>query len=281
MSNPYIRLIFWGLLAVSCAVVGLHGFLIPLGFIDGGVVGISMLIAKSTNTGLSVWIAVVSAPFLLMGAKVNSIRFAVFSGLTVTVLALALAFTPVFYVTDQPILGAIFGGVLLGTGIGLAMRGGAVLDGTEILALFVSKKYGFSVGELILVINLIIFGAAAFLLSVEQALYSILTYLSASRAVDYILHGLEQYTGITIVSPHSKEIREAIVHQTNRGVTIYNAKGGFSEKPMDVLYCVVTRLEIYRIKRIIHQYDADAFIITNSLNEASGGLLRRTPASHI
>ena len=276
MLKTWIRTLAWGLPAVACATLGLRGFLIPNGFIDGGVMGVSMLLYETTHVSLALWIVLTNAPFLLLGLRVVNLRFSVLSAVVVAILSAVVGLVPTYAITQQPILAAVFGGVFLGAGIGLAIRGGSVLDGSEILALFISRKLGFSVGELILLINLFIFGVAAFILSVEQALYSILTYLSASRTIDYILHGLEQYTAITIISKRSDEIRQAITHQTQRGVTVYEARGGFSSQPIDVLYCVVTRLEIHRIKRIIEEHDPGAFLTTHSLTEAGGGLLRRT-----
>jgi len=279
MLKTWIRTLMWGLPAVACATLGLRGFLIPNGFIDGGVIGVSMLMYELTDISLAFWIVLINAPFLVLGYRTVNLRFALLSALIVTILSVTVGLVPTTVVTQQPILAAIFGGVFLGAGTGLAIRGASVLDGTEILALYVSRRVGFSVGELIMVINLVIFGAAAFILGLEPALYSILTYLGASRTIDYILHGLEQYTAVTIVSSRSEDIRKAITQQTNRGVTVYNARGGFSDKPIDVLYCVVTRLEISGIKRIIDEHDPGAFLTTHSLNEAGGGLLRRT--SHI
>lgn len=279
MLKTWIRTLTWGLPAVACATLGLRGFLIPNGFIDGGVMGISMLLYETTGISLAFWIVLTNAPFLILGYRVVNLRFALLSGLVVAILSVTAGLFPTMTITQQPVLAAVFGGVLLGAGIGLAIRGGSVLDGSEILALFISRRVGFSVGELIMLINLTIFAVAAFILGLEPALYSILTYLSASRTIDYILHGLEQYTAVTIVSSRSEDIRKAITQQTNRGVTVYNARGGFSDRPIDVLYCVVTRLEISGIKRIIEEHDPGAFLTTHSLNEAGGGLLRRT--SHL
>jgi uncharacterized membrane-anchored protein YitT (DUF2179 family) len=170
----------------------------------------------------------------------------------------------------------VFGGFFIGAGIGLAMRGGAVLDGTEIAALLVSKSsHILKVGDVILILNVFIFAAAAVLLGVESALYSMLTYFAASKTVDFLVYGIEEYHGIVIVSVRSQDIRRAILHDLNRGVTVYQGRGGLSETEQDILYCVVTRLEIAKVKAIIHELDEAAFVVIHHIADASGGMVKK------
>ncbi|HEX8548651.1 MAG TPA: YitT family protein, partial [Cytophagaceae bacterium] len=185
-------------------------------------------------------------------------------------------------ITNDKLLIAIFGGFFLGAGIGLAMRGGCVLDGTEIIAVYINKKSVFSIGDIILIINVVIFCIAAFVLSIEAALYSILTYLAASKTVDFIIQGIEEYTGVTIVSAKSREIREAIIHELGRGVTIYKGERGYGsnqydDKDIDIIFTVVTRLEVSRIKEVVKIIDRKAFIVMNVITETNGGIIKRRP----
>jgi len=178
--------------------------------------------------------------------------------------------------TPDKLLTAIFGGFFIGAGIGLAIRGGAVLDGTEVAALLISKSsHLLKVGDVILLLNVVIFSAAAFVLGIEPALYSMVTYFAASKTVDFLIHGLEEYTAITIMSEKNDEIRLAIVRDLQRGVTVYKGRGGLSDTEQDILFCVVTRLEIGRVKTVVRDLDKRAFIVVNPLADAEGGVLKR------
>lgn len=268
-------------LGVLSAGLGLHGFLMPSSFIDGGVTGISMLLAKLTPLSLSVLLPLINLPFILLGYRQIGRGFALRSGLAIGGLALALATVHFPVVTPDRLLTAVFGGFFLGAGIGLAIRGGAVLDGTEIAALLISKQSGiFRVGDVILGMNVVIFAVALFVLGVEQALYSILTYVSASRTLDFVLHGIEEFTAMTIVSPESEAIRERLMGELGRGVTIYKGRGGQSGEDRDILFCVITRLEIGKVRRIVRQTDDDAFIVTHPLSDAVGGVVKRSTGLH-
>jgi uncharacterized membrane-anchored protein YitT (DUF2179 family) len=178
------------------------------------------------------------------------------------------------------LLTAVFGGIFIGAGIGLAIRGGAVLDGTEVAALLISKSSNlFKVGDVILMLNLFIFLAAAFFLGVESALYSILTYFDASKTIDFLVYGIEEYHAVTIISEQSESIRQAIVEGLNRGVTVYQGRGGRTGVNQDILFCVVTRLEVGRVKGIVKECDATAFLVVHALADAEGGFVKR-PALH-
>jgi uncharacterized membrane-anchored protein YitT (DUF2179 family) len=176
---------------------------------------------------------------------------------------------------------AVFGGFFLGAGIGLSIRGGAVIDGTEVLAIYLSRKLGTTVGDIIIMINVVIFSTAAYLLSVEIALYSMITYLAASKTLDFIIEGIEEYTGVTIISPHSDRIREMIVHKLGRGLTVYNGKRGYGRNgensDVDIIYTVVTRLELSKLNAEIENIDANAFVIMSSIKDTKGGMIKKRP----
>jgi uncharacterized membrane-anchored protein YitT (DUF2179 family) len=273
-----IVLIFLGIVSAS---VGLKGFLLSSHFIDGGVTGISMLIADVTTVPISILIFVINVPFLVLGYSKLGNVFALKSACAIAGLALCLAFVHFPDVTPDKLLTAVFGGLFIGVGIGLAIRGGAVLDGTEIAALLVSKKMQLlKVSDVILILNVIIFAAAAFFLGIESALYSILTYLAASKMIDFILNGIEQYTGITVISTKSETIRMMITQNLGRGVTIYQGKSGYGKDgqindPRDIVFTVATRLEIPLIKQQILKIDPSAFIVQQSIDDTTGGLIKR------
>jgi uncharacterized membrane-anchored protein YitT (DUF2179 family) len=275
-----IRNLILIILGILSAGMGLKGFLLSSKFIDGGVTGISMLIAETIGWPLSVLIFVINMPFLFLGYRRLGASFAIKSALAITGLSLCLAFINFPDVTHDKLLTAVFGGFFIGVGIGLAIRGGAVLDGTEIAALLVSKKSQLlKVNDVILLLNVVIFSTAMFFLGVESALYSILTYLAASKMIDFILNGIEQYTGITVVSVKGEDIRKAITDM-GRGVTVYQGNSGYGKDghinaPRDIIYTVATRLEIPAIKQKILNIDPAAFIVQQSIDDTTGGLLKR------
>jgi uncharacterized membrane-anchored protein YitT (DUF2179 family) len=277
--SPFIRetrgvaLIAAGILAAG---LGLHGFLLPSNLIDGGVTGISMLLSKVSGWPLAVLIPLVNLPFIFVGYRHLGVSFAVRSALAIAGLALALAFVHFPVVTNDRVLDAVFGGFFLGAGIGLAMRGSAVLDGTEIAALLISRHSAMvKVGDVILTFNVALFIVAMAVLGVESALYSILTYMSAARTLDFIIHGIEEYVAVTIMSDHADFIRRRITGELGRGVTVYRARGGMSGDEREILYCVVTRLEIGRVKTIIREVDDRAFVIIHPLADVQGGTVRK------
>lgn len=256
--------------------MGLHGFLLSSNFIDGGVTGISMLASKVTGTSLSIWIAAVNLPFIALGYRQIGRAFALRSAAGIAGLSLALALIHFPDVTPDRVLTAVFGGFFLGAGIGLAVRGGAVLDGTEIAALLISKRsHLLKVGDVILLFNVALFLAAMSLLGVEEALYSILTYIAAARTLDFVIHGIEEYTAINIVSRASGEIAAQIMANLGRGVTVYKGRGGLSYEDQEILYCVVTRLEIGKVKAIVHSLDPNAFVTSHPLSGVDGGMVKR------
>jgi uncharacterized membrane-anchored protein YitT (DUF2179 family) len=266
------------ILGILSAGLGLKGFLLPSGFIDGGVTGVSLLLAMVTTPPLAFWLPVINAPFIIVGYRHLGVAFALRSALAIGALAIVLAVVQYPTVTDDRLLDAIFGGFFLGAGIGLAVRGGAVLDGTEIVALLISKRSTLvRVGDVILAFNVALFTIAMAVLGVEAALYSILTYLTAARTLDFVIHGIEEYTAMTIVSGRSAEIRDAITGVLGRGVTVYRGRGGLTNMEQDILYCVVTRLEIGKIKAIARRIDESAFIVSHALSDVEGGVVKKTP----
>ena len=264
------------ILGIFSAAFGLKGFLLSSGFIDGGVTGVSMLISAVLGFPLWTLILIIKIPFVVVGYSQLGRKFAIKSALAIAGLATCLALVKFPDVTPDKLLTAVFGGFFIGAGIGLAVRGGAVLDGTEIAALLVSKSsHLLKVGDVILILNIVIFGAAAFFLGIEAAMYSILTYFAASRTIDFLVHGLEEYTAIIIMSARSDEIRQAIIRDLHRAVTVYNGRGGLTDQQQDILYCVVTRLEIGRVSTLAKEIDGDAFVVVHPLADASGGVIKK------
>jgi uncharacterized membrane-anchored protein YitT (DUF2179 family) len=197
---------------------------------------------------------------------------------------LVAAFVNFPQVTDDKLLVAAFGGFFLGAGIGLTIRGGAVIDGTEVVALYLSKRLGTTVGDIITIINIIIFGIAAYFLSVDIALYAMITYLAASKTVDFVIEGIEEYTGVTIISSHNDEIKEMIINKLGRGVTLYKGIGGFGKHghtdDKNIIYTVVTRLEISRMNNEIHKIDPNAFVIMTAIKDVKGGMIKKRRLKH-
>lgn len=265
---------------ILSAGMGIKGFLLSSQFIDGGVTGISMLLAKTTSIPISVWLPLVNFPFIVLGYRTLGRAFAIRSALAIGGLSVALVVIPYPDVTPDLVLTAVFGGFFIGAGIGLAVRGGGVLDGTEIAALLISRRSFFAkAGDVILAFNVVLFLIAMALLGVEPALYSILTYLAAAKTLDFVLYGLEESTAITIVSGHSTGIRKEITESLGRGVTVFKGFGGKSGDEQEILYCVVTRLEVGKVREIAATLDPRAFVTIHSLASAQGGVLKR--AKHL
>lgn len=270
------------LLGVVSASFGLRGFLIPSGFIDGGVTGVSLMVNELAGISFSLLLVCFNLPFLILAYFSVGKRFAIKSVLGIILLAVAVAIIPYPTITDDKILVAAFGGLFLGLGIGLAIRGGAIIDGTEVLAIYISRKTSLTVGNVIMIFNVAIFTAASYFLSTEIALYAILTYFAASKTVDFVIDGIEEFMGITIISDKNEEIRLAIIEKMGRGCTIYKGENGFSKKGetrklVDVVYTVITRLEMSKLKTEVDKIDKQAFIIMTSVKDAKGGMIKKKP----
>lgn len=279
IKNKNTRFLKEGALII-CGVVsacfGLKSFLLPSHFIDGGVTGISLLVRALTGWNLSYLIIVINIPFILMGYKQIGKAFAIKTSIAIALLSIALIVLPFNPITHDKLLIAFFGGFFLGGGIGLAMRGGCVIDGTEVLALYISRNSMLTVGNIILILNIIIFAFAAYFLNIETALYAILTYLSASNTVDFIVNGLEAYTGVTIISEKNDDIKHFIINNMKRGVTVYKGEGGYLEKKdIDIIYTVVTKLEMSKLQAEIRQIDPDAFVVQQQIADLKGGVVKR------
>lgn len=271
---------FLVVLGVASAGFGLKGFLLPNHFVDGGATGISLLISQTTGISLSMLLILVNIPFMVLGFTQIGRSFGIKTGLAIALLALTVAVVPYPVVTADKLLVSVFGGFFLGMGIGLAVRGGAVLDGTETLAIYISRRTALTIGDVILIFNIFIFSFAAYLLGIETALYAVLTYLAASKTVDFVIEGIEEYTGVTIISPKADEIRKMIIVKLGRGVTMYKGSGGFGKGGMkfhdqQILFTVITRLEISRLQTELDAIDPNAFVVMHSIRDTRGGMIKK------
>ena len=271
-------------LGIFSAAFGFKGFLLTNQFIDGGATGISLLISAVTGAPLYLLIIIVNIPFVILAYNILGKGFALKTALAITGLALCLATVNFPDVTKDNLLVAVFGGFFLGGGIGLSVRGGAVLDGTEVLAIYLSRKFGTTIGDIIIITNILIFSAAVYFLSVEIALYSMITYLAASKILDFIVEGIDEYIGVTIISSHSEEIRQMIIDVMGRGVTVYSGKRGYGKRgetiQADILYTVITRLELNKLNTEIEKIEPDAFVVMANIRDTKGGMIKKRPLKH-
>ncbi|MCC6700964.1 MAG: YitT family protein [Fluviicola sp.] len=267
---------------ISMATIGLKGFLLPNDFLDGGVTGISLMINRLFDIDISISILLINAPFIFLGNKQIGSGFALKTAVAVVVLAITVHYVNFPVITKDPLLISIFGGFFLGAGIGLTMRGRAVIDGTEVLAVAVSRNSSLSVGDFIALFNVLLFITAAFVINLETAMYSMLTYLAASKTVDFIVTGIEEYIGVTIISEHADLIHNAIIENLGMAVTVYKGEGGYGKKgktteERKILYSVVTRLEVQKLKLEIEKIDPEAFVIQQTINDTRGGMIKKRP----
>ncbi len=274
------RSIMFLLIGVASAGFGLKGFLMPNNFIDGGVTGISLLTHEKAHFALAPLIIIFNIPFIILGWRQIGSEFGLKSVVAIALLALVIAFVPYPIITNDKLLISVFGGFFLGAGIGMAIRGGGVIDGTEILAIYLNRKSSLSVGDFLLIFNILIFSAAAYLLSIEAALYSILTYLAASKTVDFILDGIEEFTGVTIISNHSQEVAQMIKEKMRTGLTIYTGKKGYGKSgetryTTEIIFTVITRLEISTLTSEVEKIDPNAFVVMQSIRDTKGGMVKK------
>ena len=282
-KKPIVKIIqesLWLLAGIMAASFGLKGMLLPNSFIDGGVTGIALLVAETTIFDLSYVVLFVSLPFLVLGYKQMSRMFVIKTSISIVVLSLVLAFVEFPVITNDLLLVAIFGGFFLGAGMGLAIRGGGVIDGLEILALYLTRRINISIGDIIMLSNVLIFGAAAWLLGLEEAMYSMIAYFVASKTVDFFIKGIEEYLGLTIISEDNERIKERIIKEMNTGVTVFTSKGGYGNRGdtkahNEVLYTVITRLEFLKVQQIVKEVDKTAFIVIEGVRDVSGGMIKR------
>lgn len=276
-----VRDIFFMVVGVMLAGFALKGFLLPNNFFDGGVTGLSLLIHEIYHINLPTLIILLNIPLIIAGYLSISPTFAIRTFLCVVFFGACLIWIPYPVITSDKTLISTFGGFFLGIGIGLTMRAGCALDGIEVLALYTWKRTSFTISEIILVLNIVIFGIAAFKFGIETALYSILTYFTASKTIDFVIEGIEEYTGITIISGKSEIIKHRLVNELGRGITIYKGERGFLpgnfevSSEVDIIFTVVSRLELRKLKNLCYEVDENAFLFANTIKEASGGIIKR------
>ena len=267
------------LLGIVLASIGLKAFLLPNGFMDGGVTGIALLINKLININISILLIVFSIPFLIIGYFTVSKRIILKSIISIIGLALFIHFENFEIITEDKFLISIFGGLFLGAGIGIAIRNGAVLDGSEILGIFINDRFGISIGKVILIFNIILFSITAFVISKEIAMHSILTYIVTAKVTDLVIEGFEDFIGVTIVSTHYEKIKVAIINELGAGMTIYKGQKGFGSKgkteDFDIIHTIINRIDIKKMYRIVTSIDKEAFIVEFDVNNVKGGVLRR------
>lgn len=267
-------------IGIALAVLAMKGFMIPNRFLDGGITGISILLFEIFHINISFLVIVLNALFIYLGYRRIGKTFAVQTTIAVVLLSIALFVIEIEPVTKDKLLIAIFGGLLMGTGVGLVIRGGGVIDGAEVIAVFTGRKTGFSNSEIIMLINTIIFGVAAFQFGIETAMYSVITYFTATRAIDYVVDGIEQFTAMNIISSQSEEIKNFLVNELGKGITVYKGERGYLpgsfdvKTDADIIVTIVTRLEIKQIQEALLNIDPRVFVYVQSIREASGGILK-------
>jgi uncharacterized membrane-anchored protein YitT (DUF2179 family)/predicted metal-dependent HD superfamily phosphohydrolase len=268
-------------IGVITAGFALKGFLVPNDFFDGGITGISLLIHQIYHFNLAYVILLANLPFIAMGMYTINKRFALKTFLCIALLAICLLWLPYPVITSDKLLVSIFGGFFLGLGIGLTMRAGCAVDGIEVLALYTWRRTSFTISEIILALNVIIFGIAAFRFGIQTALYSMLTYFAASKTIDYVVEGIEAYTGVTIISGRSEMIKGRLVNELGRGITVYKGERGYLpgkyeiHDDCDIIFTVISRLELRRLKNLVNDVDPHAFVFASTIKEAAGGVIKR------
>lgn len=265
--------------AIALASIGLKAFLLPNGFLDGGVTGIAILFSELFGLNISLILPLISIPFFIIGYFTITKRILYKSVISIICLSLVIHFENFESITQDKLIIAIFGGIFLGSGIGLAIRNGSVLDGSELLGLYINNKYGFSIGSIILGFNIILFGITAFVLSPEVAMYSILTYLVTSKAIDFVIQGFENYVGLMIISRKSEELQNCFLEKIGQGMTIYKGGKGFGKSGIseskEIIHIVINRIDIRRINRLVDEIDKEAFVIEFDVNSIKGGKIRK------
>lgn len=268
---------------VSLAVLAMKGFMIPNRFLDGGVTGISILLHEIFHINISILVIALNLIFIYFGYSKIGKTFAVQTSIAVILLSIGLLFIDIPAITNEKLLIAIFGGIFMGAGIGLVIRGGGVIDGAEVIAVFTRRKVGFSNSEIIMLINCIIFAVAAFEFGIETAMYSIITFFTATRATNYVVDGIEEFTAMNIISSKEEEVKNFLVNELGKGITVYKGERGYLPGSFDIktdcqiIVTIVTRLEIKQIQDNLVKIDPKAFVYVQSIKEASGGILKAKP----
>lgn len=263
------RILFM-ILGATLASIGLEIFLIPNNIIDGGVVGISIMASYFTKLPLGLFTFILNTPFFIIGYKQIGKTFTISTLFSVICLSIGVSILhPIPGLTQDVLLAAVFGGIILGVGVGLIIRNGGSLDGTEIVAIILDKRSSFSIGEIVMFFNIFILSSAGFVFGWDRAMYSLIAYFIAFKVIDITVEGIDESKAVMIVSEHYKDIAEALIDRLGRGVTLLNGKGGYKGGATNIIYVVVSRLEIAKLKSIVHGFDEDALVTIGSV-EVSG-----------
>ena len=274
------------LLGTGLAMLAMKGFMIPNKFLDGGMTGIAILLHEIFHINISILVIALNMLFIYLGYRKIGKTFAVQTTIAVLLLSVGLLLININPITTDKLLIAIFGGLLMGTGVGLVIRGGGVIDGAEVIAVFTRRKVGFSNSEIIMLINCIIFAVAALEFGIETAMYSVITYFTATRATNYVVDGIEEFTAMNIVSSQQEEIKNFLVNELGKGITVYKGERGYLPGSFDIktdceiIVTIVTRLEIKQIQDTLMIIDPKAFVYIQSIKEATGGILKAKPHAH-
>jgi uncharacterized membrane-anchored protein YitT (DUF2179 family) len=279
--------ILYIVIGVFCAAVALEAFMIPNKFLDGGVTGIAIVLNLRFGINLYVLLVAINLPFLWLGWKKIGKTFAVQSTFSVFLLIIVLEILPIEKaVTNDLVLSALFGGILMGLGIGLIIRGGGLIDGFEVITEFVQKNSALSGSEITVFLNSLIMLFAAIFFGIEPAMYSILTYFTAIKMTDYVVDGFEEYTALTIISKEDDKVKELIVKEFGKAISVYKGERGYLPEtfhikhPCDIIMTVVTRLEVHRMKEAVQQIDPKAFFYVQTIKEVKGGVIKRVGKKH-
>ncbi|MGF2616426.1 YitT family protein [Rossellomorea vietnamensis] len=275
-TKKIIKRAFFVLLGAIMMALGIEVFLVPNMIMDGGIVGISIILYNLTGIKLGVFIFLLNIPFFFLGYKQIGKTFAVSTVFGITILSLATNYLhTVAAFTSDMLLATVFGGIVLGAGVGLVIRYGGALDGSEILAILLNKRFPFSVGEFIMLFNVFIFTWGGFVLGWDRAMYSVLAYVIAFKTIDIVIDGFDESKSAWIISDKDQEIGDAILARLGRGVTYLKGEGGYSGDDKKVIFCIVTRLEEAKLKSIVEEMDPTAFLAVADINEVRGGRFKK------
>ncbi|MDR7315351.1 MULTISPECIES: YitT family protein [Brevibacillus] len=271
-----LKRIFFILIGASLVSVGLEIFLVPNQIIDGGIVGISIIASHLTGWTLGIFLFLLNLPFLIVGYRQIGKTFAISTLFGVTIMSIGTALLhPVPGLTDDPLLAAVFGGIILGIGVGLVLRNGGSLDGTEIIAVLFNKKTPFSVGEIVMFFNFFILGSAGFVFGWDRAMYSLIAYYIAFKMIDLTIEGFQESKSVWIISDSYKDVGDAIVARLGRGVTYLKGEGGYTGDEKKVVFCIITRLEEAKLKMIVEEIDPSAFLAVGNIHDVRGGQFKK------
>ena len=270
-----IRKMLFLTIGAFIAAFAIEMFLAPNNIIDGGVVGISMILSYKLKFNLGLLVALINIPFLCLAFTKMGKKFVLQTFYAISMFAFALNIFHKHFVTNDLLLATVFGGIILGTGVGIILKNEGSLDGTEILSLVVSKKWGLSVGEFILGLNIFIYGAAGFVFGLENAMYSMLTYFIAARVIDAVMEGINRSKSIRIISDKSDEIGQALIERLDIGITYIYGQGGYLKTDKKIIYCVVSRIELSNLKEVVKEIDPKAFISIVDVHEAYGARISK------